>query len=220
MAKAIATLKDRLRQGLQMVTEGKFVDAVKALQGVMHGLIFAIADTKDEQREIREMLGIAKEYVSALSFEFERKETTEPKRVVELAAYFTHFKLQTPHLILALNQGMKLAFKAKCMKTAGVLARRLLDLDPAEKPAEQARRIAQAADANPTDAIKLDYDDRNPFTLCVVSKKPMYRGTVDPIRCPFTGATAHPDYTGTLSPICGICTLGVDAVGLQNRTEA
>jgi len=214
----LASLKLRVRAGYDETTEGRLVDANRTFQTLMHQLLFVVVETKEEVAEIREMLNIAREYTAATAVEILRKENPgDAKRNVELAAYFTHFKLQPMHQILTLNSAMTQAFKIKNMKTAGIMARRLLDLDPPSDKADKARKVVQAADASGADAVKLDYDDRNPFTLCVVNKTPMYRGTVDPIRCAFCGSQAHPSTKGTICPVCNISALGVEGSGLVNK---
>lgn len=215
----LPVLTDRVKQGYQATTEGRFTEALRLFRSCLHQLIFCIADTPEQENEVRDILNVAREYVTALEVEMKRKETTDPTRVVELAAYFTHFKLQNSHLILSLGQAMSQAFKVKNMKTAGILARRLLDLDPPQERAEKARKVVQMAESNPTDALKLDYDDRNPFTLCTVSKKPVYRGTVQLVRCSYCYSPAHPDHSGVECTVCKIAKYGGISSGLMSRLK-
>ena len=44
-----------------------------------------------------------------LNLELLRKKTTDPKRALELAAYFTHCNLQPAHTMLALKAAMTAA---------------------------------------------------------------------------------------------------------------
>lgn len=53
-------------------------------------------------------------------------------RNLELAAYFTHCKLQTSHLQLALRSSMGVFSKAGNYATAAIFARRLLDTNPSD----------------------------------------------------------------------------------------
>ena len=39
----------------------------------------------------------------------------------------------------------------------------------------QTRKILQACDKNPTNAVSMNYDELNPFTICAVSFTPLYR---------------------------------------------
>lgn len=61
----------------------------------------------------------------------------DQKRLCEMAAYFTHCKLQPQHLILTLKTAQTLFFKLKNFKTAGSFARRLLELGPKPEIAQQ-----------------------------------------------------------------------------------
>jgi coatomer protein complex subunit alpha (xenin) len=214
----LPALKERVRAGYALFAEGKFSDLVRVFQSLAHQLIFVVADTREEQQEVREMLNIAKEYISAILVELYRREvtTTDPKRSIELAAYLTHFKLQPAHLSLVTNQAMMQAFKLGFKKLSGSLARRFLDLDPPAEKADKAKKIIQAV-ATAAEETKLDYDERNPFVLCVVTKKPMYRGTVEPIRCSFCSAQAHPSTKGQNCPVCAIAALGAEASGMVNK---
>ena len=78
------------------------------------------------------MIGVCREYLVGLATETSRKEiaTSDPKRGVELAAYFTHCKLQSAHLVFALRAAMIQAFKLRNFATAKSFASRLLELGP------------------------------------------------------------------------------------------
>lgn len=67
-----------------------------------------------------------------LATEAERKDlgAADPKRAVELAAYFTHCQLQPIHLVFALKAAMVQAFKLRNFGTAMGMARRLLEQGP------------------------------------------------------------------------------------------
>ena len=53
-------------------------------------------------------------------------------RNLELAAYFTHCKLQPTHIQLALRSAMGVFSKAGSHATAAVFARRLIDANPSD----------------------------------------------------------------------------------------
>ena len=63
-------------------------------------------------------------------------------RMAELAAYFTHFKLQPAHKVLGLRSALTIFYKLKNFNTAAEFCRRLLELNPPVKvnpcPASQA----------------------------------------------------------------------------------
>lgn len=209
-------LQEKIKAGYAAVTEARFADALRLFVSVIHMVMLCVVDNKTELSELLEILNVAREYVQAINVELIRKETEDPQRKVELAAYFTHFKLQSSHLVLANGQAMTQAFNTKNFKTASALARRLLDLDPPQERAERARKVIHMAEANPKDTMKLDYDERNPFTLCCVSKKPMYRGTVEVVRCSYCYSAAHPDFKGKRCPVCTVANIGAQAAGMVN----
>lgn len=92
--------------------------------GVLHVLL-----------QVKELVGICKEYVIALRCELKRKELREDDmaRAAELAAYFTHCNLQPVHLALSLRSAMTIFFKLKNLATCAHFCRRLLELNPGQK---------------------------------------------------------------------------------------
>merc|ERR1712159_38469 len=120
--------------------------------------------------------------------EMKRKEVTDNKQLqTELAAYFTHMNLEPMHLCLTLRQAMSLNVKLKNYLLASSFARRLLELNPSSKLAVDARKVLAAAEATPSNAAPLEYDERNPFTVCGYSMKPLYRG-VPTVKCAYCQA--------------------------------
>jgi len=70
-----------------------------------------------------------REYNIGLRCELERKtDADNAKRGCELAAYFTHTKLQPAHLVLSLRSAMNASFKLKCYATSATFCRRMLEL--------------------------------------------------------------------------------------------
>jgi len=171
--------------------------------------------TRQQVGELKELLRICREYVTGLRLELARKQTSEPKRIIELAAYFTHCNLQPAHTMLSLRSAMTLAFKAKLMLSAASFARRLLELNPKPEIATQARKVVQLCDASPSEAFSLDYDERNPFVVCNKTLTPVYRGTAL-LSCSYCKAPyyASPEHKGALCSTCGLGEIGGESVGM------
>ena len=91
-------LQEKIKAGYAAVTEARFADALRLFLNVIHMVMFCVVENKTELSELLEILNVAREYVQAINVELARKEATDPKRKVELAAYFTHFKMQNQHL--------------------------------------------------------------------------------------------------------------------------
>lgn len=70
----------------------------------------------------------------------------DPIRVAELAAYFTHARLQPVHQSLSLRSAMFIFFKLKNFATTATFCRRLLELNPPAKVRLQAGAVTH----NPT----------------------------------------------------------------------
>lgn len=88
------------------------------------------------------MVGVAREYILGLSLELARRDLnpdTNAKRVLELAAYFTHCQLQSGHLQLALRSAMAACYKLKNYGTAYTFSCRLLEMAPPPQLAQLVR---------------------------------------------------------------------------------
>lgn len=138
----------------------------------------------------------------------------EQKRLCEMAAYFTHCKLQPVHQILTLRTALNMFFKLKNYKTAASFARRLLELGPRPDVAQQVRKILQACEVNPVDEHQLNYEEYNPFNICGISYKPIFRGKPEE-NCSFCGASFDPQYKGALCTVCEVSEIGKDVLGLR-----
>lgn len=58
-----------------------------------------------------------------------------------------------------------------------ICVHRLLELSPGQKIIEQARQVLTACDKAPADAIKINYDPRNPFDIDCINFLPIYKGS-------------------------------------------
>ena len=81
---------------------------------------------------------LAREYLLGVTLELERRRIAQEnpdnvKRSLELAAYFTHCRMQPAHLQIALRSAIGVFAKANNHATAAKFARRLLDLNPDPK---------------------------------------------------------------------------------------
>lgn len=141
-----------------------------------------------------------------------------PKRAVELAAYFTHCQLQVVHLQLAIRLAMVQAFKMRNFGTAKGFALRLLEQGPAPQVAASANKILQHCEKNTVNAIDLDYDQYNQFVVCAASHTPIYQGSPS-VQCPFCHASYRLEYKDSLCLVCQISKVGVNASGMVMNAE-
>lgn len=209
----------RLQACYQLTTSGKFQEAIEKFRSLMLSIPLLVVDTKQDIAEAQQLLSICREYVVGLALETARKEAPkenleQQKRLCEMAAYFTHSKLQPIHLILTLRTALNLFFKLKNYKTAASFARRLLELGPRPDVAAQTRKILQACDKNPVDEHQLQYDEHNPFSLCSITYKPIYRGKPEE-KCPLCQASYVSQFKGSLCKVCGVAEIGKDTIGLR-----
>ncbi|CAN0878256.1 Coatomer subunit alpha-1 [Linum grandiflorum] len=213
---SFAQMEEKLKAGYKAVTSGKFTEALKLFVAILHAIPLIVVETRREVDEVKELIMVVKEYVLGLRMELKRREmkNEDPIRQQELAAYFTHCKLQTPHLRLALLNAMSVCYKAKNFATAANFARRLLETNPpAENQAKTARQVLQASEKNMSDATVLKYDFRNPFVVCGASYVPIYRGQKD-VSCPYCSAKFVAGEEGRICGVCDLAVVGGDASGL------
>lgn len=210
-------LEDQLKAAYKLVTEGKFSDAVKAFTRMLLIIPLTVVETRKEVDEVKELVSICKEYHIALRCELRRKELKEGPEdlphALELAAFFTHCNLQAVHLALSLRSAMTVFFKHGNRATCITFCRRLLELNPGPKIAEQVRGVLATCEKTPTDALKINYDPRNPFDICSLTFSPLYKGSKY-VEDPYTGARFQPSCEGQLSPLGDFVKIGGDASGL------
>ncbi|KAJ1922602.1 hypothetical protein IWQ60_006417 [Tieghemiomyces parasiticus] len=214
----LQALITQLQEGYRKTTAGRFEDAIALFRNILQALMFTLAPTKVVADETHQLIRICQEYLVGLTLERARQQlVTQPdqvRRVLELAAYFTHCTLQPVHQQLALRSAMVLHYKQKNFQSAGNFARRLLELAPATAVATQARQIQTICDRNSRDEITLEYDQYNPFVVCAASFTPLYKNspTAD---CPYCHATYQPDHTSSVCRICEVAEVGRQATGLR-----
>ncbi|KAG2199316.1 hypothetical protein INT47_012950, partial [Mucor saturninus] len=212
----------QLQSAYKLFSGGRLPASATQFKTLLHSLLFTIVNTKDDLEEALQLVQICREYLMGLALEQQRRSVTasEPnnsKRALELAAYFTHCQLQTPHLQLALRQAAKQAFKLKNFNTAAQFSQRLLELAPPKKIADEARQILAVCERNLRDEVTLDYDQYNPFVVCGLSFEPIYKGSPKST-CPFCQASYKPEYAGKVCTVCEVSQIGSSASGLRLMT--
>lgn len=132
----------QLQLAYRLFTSGKLVAAAQQFKLLLHSVIFTVTSNDAEASELSQLIDICREYLLGLAMEQKRRSYSgqtpdDMKRALELAAYFAHCQLQTPHMQLALRQATKQAFRAKNFSTASQFATRLLELAPPRTVAEE-----------------------------------------------------------------------------------
>mmetsp|Transcript_9474 Transcript_9474/g.21710 ORF Transcript_9474/g.21710 Transcript_9474/m.21710 type:complete len:1277 (+) Transcript_9474:222-4052(+) len=216
----VPALTEMIKAGYKSFTEGKLPEALTKFQYALQAVLAACVDSKQELDELREQMGICREYITAVVLETTRREQykDDPTRNVELAAYLTHCNLQPLHLLISLRSAMTSAVKLKNFNTAASFARRLLELNPKAEHKEMALKVLKICDQNKSNAQELQYDERNPFVVCTSTFKPIYRG--QPMsRCGFCSAPFSPPCKGKLCTICQVAEIGFKGTGLTNSRQ-
>ncbi|EAY21451.1 cotamer alpha, putative [Trichomonas vaginalis G3] len=194
--------------------KGHFKECFGICQTLIRRVIVTSVQTKEEEQKILDCLHIATKYAIGCLLELTRKSETDPTRNLELAVYFTHVGLARSHERLTLQSAVRMAMKYHNYLTAKSLISRLLDLEPNEKIAGQARASLEQANKVGTNALNINYNERNPFFIDVIGKTPIYRGKPS-ISCPLCGCQTDSKNAGQLCPICEICEFGGQPTGLK-----
>ena len=202
---AEALLNENIQVAYKYVSDGNFNDAISTFTLSLQMALLQVVTSEIELKKLSQIKSICITYVQALRTEIERKVSTDA-RMLELSCYFTQFKLETNHLILALYFSMKYNYKAGNKAIAASLAHRLLELDPSEDKVKQARIVIQKSDG--TDKISLNYQERNPYELCSISRKPLYKGIDKPLYCSYCHSPASISFATHLCPICELGEIG------------
>jgi coatomer protein complex subunit alpha (xenin) len=211
--------QDKLKHCYDLTTQGKFNEALEKFRLLLLNIPLIVVESKPEIEEAKFLVAKCREYILGLQMELYRKELAkdsieDQKRNVELAAYFTHCDLERAHLILTLRTAMNLAFKLKNYHSASSFGRRLLDLGPSMEMMKQTKKILQVCEKNPVDEHPMEYDERNPFSVCGKSYKPVYAGKPS-VKCPFCGASYSPQFKEVLCGVCTVSEVNKDSMGLR-----
>lgn len=154
VAFSLDEIKDgELAEANRFFSRGKFVESLAGFRAIIQKLLLVVAKDESEATDvslllscygkwlivqIKEMVSLCKEYIIGLTMETERRRLVAESpdgnttRNLELAAYFTHCKLASSHVQLALRSAMGVFSKAGNHATAAVFARRLIDTNPSD----------------------------------------------------------------------------------------
>jgi coatomer protein complex subunit alpha (xenin) len=217
-----AHMLELLKLAYTNFTSADFGSCRENLDTIIQSIPLVIATTRGETNELKELLDLCREYVTALSVKGAMATCKEdPVRTLELAAYFTHCTLQPGHLLLALKSAMTVAFKAKNYINAASFARRLLELPDvnSERHADlrsKAQKVVSKSEKEGRNEHQIDYDEMNPFNLDCSSLKPIYKGA-PVVKCPFCSSCYDPSAKGAVCSTCQISQVGTDTVGLVTQ---
>ena len=116
LALKVTELLEDLRQAYKYFADAMFEECKAKLSKIIVSIPLVSAPSRVESNDLKELLEVSKEYITAIRLKTAIAEAGEnPVRGLELAAYFTHCKLQPGHLLLALKTAMATAFKNKVL---------------------------------------------------------------------------------------------------------
>lgn len=146
----LSSLVERLKLAYRAFQAGSFAEAKDLFMAILHAIPLVVVEKRTEVAEVKELLTICREYVTAVRLELERKEHKgDVVRMTELSAYLTHCRLQPMHLLLGLNLAMTCAYKAENFINAASFARRLLEMPEASTDKNEALRTKVGAAWSP-----------------------------------------------------------------------
>ena len=81
----------------------------------------------------------------------------------------------------------------------------------------KAQKVLQKSEQQGRNDFQIDYDEKNPFSIDCFNLKPIYKGTPS-LKCSYCQSSYAMDYKRKLCVTCGICSVGVDTVGLVTQS--
>ncbi|SOV12191.1 coatomer alpha subunit, putative [Plasmodium gaboni] len=214
-------LYTQIKKAHKLVTLGKFTQALNLFRNILYHMIFV--DTNENEKDLYDYLEMVISYILAMRLEEERNltSTSDPRRSLELMAYFTCCSLQNSHLYLVLRRGMGLAWKAQNFVTAGSFAKRLINgnyenIKGAEEEIVKAKKILLMCEQKSTEHFDIDYDpnDYNHMKICCVSLTRI-KAKDEVVMCPYCQSIAKKEFTSTICPNCLVAKLGIKALGFD-----
>jgi coatomer protein complex subunit alpha (xenin) len=183
---------------------------------------------RSAEQEVKELVGICREYITAVRLELARQAEADPVRQCALASYFTRMKIKPIHLILGLKVAIKAAFSVQNFKLAGGFCRRILELCTAAGNEaavakvvnlQQIRGVLKHCEQNNSDAKQIDFKENVAFEICCASFTPIYKGA--PVSySPYTGSPYHARFEGEVCRTDEITLIGGEASGLSVFQDA
>jgi len=209
-----------IKMGYKYFQGGKFNDSKSTFSEVLKKIPLVVTDSKAEAAEMKEMLEICREYITAIRIKGEMSQAAaDPVRSTELSAYFTHCNLQPMHLLLALRSAMGSAFKHKNFITAAGFARRLLELPDmnSERNADlrvKATKVLQKSEQMARNMHTLNYDESKSFSIDCKDFVPVYSGD-NSEKCSYCGSVyTGEDMKGKVCLTCNFSAVGTKTIGL------
>lgn len=209
-----------IRSGYRFFQGGKFNDSKNAFASVLADIPLVVAENRNEANEMKEMLEICREYITAVRIRGEMTAAaSNPARSTELCAYFTHCNLQPTHLLLALRSAMGTSFKHKNFIVAASFARRLLELPDmnSEKNKDlrvKATKVLQKSEQMARNEHTLNYNENSTFAIDCKDFVPIYSGDAS-MTCSYCGSSYKDEaMKNKVCLTCGFSATGVSTIGL------
>jgi coatomer subunit alpha len=223
----VASLSADMASVFRAFQAGDFSGTAAGCDAIFQRLPLCVARSKAEEKEVAQVLEAAREYKTAVLIESARKALNpeeDPKRVLELAAYLTHCRLQPAHKILALDLAMSISFKLRNFASATQFANRLIETPQATGPAfaprvAKAQKVVAKAQTQGRNQVSIEYDPRTPFDVCCASLTAIPRGSPS-VASPFSGARYRPEYSGEVCRVDNCATIGEETTGLVTLSAA
>ena len=213
-------LANGVKNGYRFFQGGKFGESQAAFADVLAKIPMVVAENRQEESDIKEMVSICREYITAIRLKNAMAlAAADPVRGTELAAYFTHCNLQPVHLLLALRSAMGMAFKHKNYIAAASFARRLLELPDMsnEKNADlklKATKVRQKSEQMARNEHQLNYDETKTFAIDCRDFVPIYAGQPS-TQCSYCGSQyADEGMNGQIDLTSGFTVVGIKTLGL------
>lgn len=217
VAITLPLLRERFRIGQQRFQTAKFGEAMKMFSSVLSAIPLVVVGSAREAEDAKTALVMCREYLIGLQLEAvgrSAKAEGDSGRQIEAAGLFTKCGMAPIHVQLALRAAMKQAFDTQNLIHAAGFARRLLELSPAAKLAQNARQVMQVCDRNMSNKDEIKFDERQEFVVNCSTMSALYSGE-EREACGYCKAWYGAESKGSVCKICGIGEIGAKRSGLR-----
>lgn len=221
--------------GHQQVGKGAFDDALITFRKILHCVVLCAAESRDDEKEIRELIKIASNYCTALMFQLGKKQAEEAGdfgKAITLAALMTGIALEPNHKFLFLRQAMVLTFKQGNFVDAAGFATRILQTTSGstgqmvQQTAQQAKQVLASAERSGTNKHQTEFEitptlaniGENGLRMCA-STMTVIRDVQQFEKCSLCDAVYHTQLKGRACAVCQIGEVGKQVLGLKFRKD-
>ena len=225
---SLSLLQRKYQQAMDLIKAKKLETAKKRFKALLQASVLTRLETKDEIVELESMVTHWKDYILMCSAMSMLPKTKNKKRKVELSLIMASCRLEDVHKALVLQPAAATLYKTGNYVHCLYVLRKFLTLVEANKGLTTTKNLAKMkkmlanCEAKGGNKIGFEFQERFLYNEEEVLMTADYEGVTfgledkfDVVECPLDGASFRDEKRGMVCPVCELCELGFDAVGLK-----